>query len=95
MRHNDFCIVLHFYTPASRWRCTDVGTRVIVAIRLDAPDESWYHGPPYAVAESVFDENDLDSPWLKSPSKFAMHRFRSIARIDHPYYTAGHGDGYT
>ena len=59
MRHSDFKIGLHFHTAAGLWRCTDVGTRVIVAIRLDAPDDSWYHGPPYAVAESVLDENDL------------------------------------
>ena len=60
MRHSDFYIGLNFCTAAGRWRCTDVGTRVIVAIRLDAPDDSWYHGPPYAVAESVLDENDLE-----------------------------------
>jgi hypothetical protein len=56
MRHCDFYVGLDFYTATGRWRCTDVGTRVIVAIRLDAPDDSWYHGPPYAVAESVLDE---------------------------------------
>jgi len=41
-------------------RCTDIGTRVIVAIRIDdhPDDPSWYNGPPYAVAESVFDEYD-------------------------------------
>lgn len=59
MRHHDFVIGLEFYTAAGRWRCTDIGTRVVVAIRLDAPDDSWYQGPPYAVAESVLDENDL------------------------------------
>ena len=59
MSHSDFYIGLEFYTATGRWRCTDVGTRVVIAIRLDAPDDSWYHGPPYAVAESVLDENDL------------------------------------
>lgn len=44
---------------AKRWRVTDVGTRVITAIPLKHGDESdWYIGPPYAVAESVFDEED-------------------------------------
>ena len=57
----------------------DIGTRTIVAIRLDrvevgssAPErrrtltraeaeaEGWFNGPPYAVAESVFDEHDVD-----------------------------------
>lgn len=59
MEHPDFSIGLEFYTAAGRWRCTDIGTRVIVAIRLDAPDISWYNGPPYAVAECVLDENDM------------------------------------
>ena len=60
MRHSDFYIGLEFNAGTGRWRCTDLGSRVIVAIRLDAPDDSWYHGPPYAVAESVFDENNLE-----------------------------------
>ena len=80
---------------------TDIGIRVIVAIRIDrvavaviarkatpiparvvavegdqvdvvltpkpdrvlnqaeAETEGWFHGPPYAVAEQVFDENDM------------------------------------
>jgi hypothetical protein len=59
MKHSQFRIGTEFYTAAGKWRCTDVGTRVVVAIGLDAPDESWYSGPPFAVAESVFDENDL------------------------------------
>jgi hypothetical protein len=58
MEHSEFSIGTEFFTAAGRWRCTDVGSRVIVAIKLDAPDESWYVGPPFAIEESVFDEND-------------------------------------
>lgn len=56
MRHDEFRIGLEFYTATKRWRCTDIGTRTIIAIALTAPDESWYNGPPYAVPEIVFDE---------------------------------------
>jgi hypothetical protein len=61
------------------WRCTDIGTRTIIAIRIDSVEvgsnspelsrtlsqseaeaEGWFHGPPYVVLESVFDENDLE-----------------------------------
>jgi len=44
-----------------RWRCTDIGTRVIVAICISDRDDdlSWYDGPPYAVVEYTFDETDL------------------------------------
>jgi hypothetical protein len=59
MRHSQFKIGMDFHTAAGPWRCTDIGTRVVVAVKLDAPDESWYAGPPYAIAEHVFDENDL------------------------------------
>ena len=61
-----------------RYRCTDVGTRVIVGIRIDqvtyvdgnepnvprvltqaeADARGWFNGPPYALAEHVFDEED-------------------------------------
>jgi hypothetical protein len=81
----DFSIGCEFYCGTRRWLCTDVGSRVIVAISLDphevthftpgapgarghgeshetrvlANDPSWLSGPPYAVAERVFDEDDL------------------------------------
>jgi hypothetical protein len=60
MQHADFQIGLEFYTATGKWRCTDVGTRTIIAIKLDhADDPTWYDGPPYSVAERVFDEHDL------------------------------------
>jgi hypothetical protein len=59
VEHAECHIGLEFYTANRRWRCTDMGTRTIIAIALDAADESWYHGPPYAVSEVVFDEDDF------------------------------------
>jgi hypothetical protein len=57
------------------FRCTDIGARTICAIRIDsvkvagthpiilnreqAEQAGWFNGPPYAVAEIVFDENDM------------------------------------
>jgi hypothetical protein len=61
MKHGEFKIGEIFWCGGWRWRCTDVGTRVIVAIKLDHEDDpSWYKGPPYAVAELAFDESDLE-----------------------------------
>jgi hypothetical protein len=61
MKHSDFSIGREFLAETERWRCTDVGTRTIVAIKLDHDnDPSWYNGPPYAVAETVFDEDDIE-----------------------------------
>ncbi len=62
MDHQDFQIGTEFMTERGRWRCTDVGTRSIAAIRLDLDhDPSWYSGPPYGIVEHVFDEDDLES----------------------------------
>jgi len=61
MKHGDFSIGREFLTPAGRWRCTDVGKRVITAIKLDKDhDPTWYKGPPYALVESAFDEYDFE-----------------------------------
>ena len=80
MEHKDFTIGQEFLCGEKRWRCTDIGTRVIVAIRIDLVEtrtivdghpvrryltqeeadlEGWFNGPPYALAEVVFDEDRL------------------------------------
>ncbi len=60
MQHSEFRIGAVFHCGHKRWRCTDIGSRVVVAICLDHDDDpSWYNGPPYALDESVFDESDL------------------------------------
>jgi hypothetical protein len=35
MKHSDFQIGTEFFTETGRWRCTDIGTRVITAISLE------------------------------------------------------------
>ena len=57
MIHNQFKIGGIFYTATGTWLCTDIGTRVIVAIHVG--HEDWMKGPPYAVPEIVFDEYDF------------------------------------
>jgi hypothetical protein len=78
MQHDEFRIGGTFWCGGWHWRCTDIGTRTIIAMRIDrvevasnVPDlrrtlsrdeakaEGWFKGPPYAVAEVVFDEDDL------------------------------------
>ncbi|RZF24486.1 hypothetical protein EVC45_38390 [Paraburkholderia sp. UYCP14C] len=60
MEHSDFHIGLEFLGSAGfRWRCTDLGTRTVIAILLDNDDPNWYHGPPYVAKEVVFDEHEL------------------------------------
>lgn len=84
MDHADFRIGQDFWCSDRLWRCTDVGQRVIVAIRIDeitavrmelatmiqtkhtmtgaeAEREGSFDGPPYGVAECVFDEYDFEA----------------------------------
>ncbi len=60
MKLEDFWTGCEFQCGRDRWKCTDIGSRVVVAICLsDHCDISWFDGPPYAVAETVFDEHDI------------------------------------
>jgi hypothetical protein len=78
MNHSDFIIGRMFWCAGRIWRCTDIGTRTIIAIRIDSgvvasnvPDlcrtlsnseaevEGWFNGPPYAVLESVLEEDSI------------------------------------
>ncbi|VAW90940.1 hypothetical protein MNBD_GAMMA21-2262 [hydrothermal vent metagenome] len=78
MNHNEFVIGQEFKCAERRWRCTDIGCRVIVAIPVDYAEISTFSenktqkerrvltekdlsGPPYWLAESVFDEDDIIS----------------------------------
>jgi len=89
MKHSEFSIGCEFTiirmdlerNIQQRWRCTDVGTRTIAAIRIDqvnitqtengklvkrtlsqaeAEADGWFNGPPYAVAEQLFDEHEME-----------------------------------
>jgi len=78
MRHSEFTIGGTFWCGDRQWRCTDIGTRTVIAIRIDSVEvgsnvaelrrtltqaeataDGWFNGPPYGVAETVFDEDDL------------------------------------
>jgi hypothetical protein len=76
MKHADFKLGDEFRCGGRQWRCTDIGTRTIVAIRLDQVEvgsnqpelrrtlsrveAEWFNGPPYAVNERIFDEHDIE-----------------------------------
>jgi hypothetical protein len=52
----------HFRCGASEWIVTDIGTRTLLAIRIDQKskrDATWLEGPPYALNEMSFDEEDI------------------------------------
>lgn len=49
MTRPDFRIEQSFWTATGEWKCTDIGTRVVVAVKVDEPD-----------TEVVFDEDDFE-----------------------------------
>ena len=58
MKHSDFSMGLKFRCGESDWLVTDIGTRTVIALQLGhSPD--WYAGPPYALREEVFNEDDI------------------------------------
>jgi hypothetical protein len=78
MQLSEFAVGKIFWCSGRQWRCTDIGTRTVIAIRIDrvevgspnpelrrtlnraeAEAEGWFNGPPYASAETVFDEDFL------------------------------------
>lgn len=61
MKHTDFRLGQEFLGPAGlKWRCTDIGSRTVAAIKLVHEDPIWYQGPPYIVREMVLDEKDME-----------------------------------
>lgn len=82
MTHADFQIGTEFLrgNPPKRWRCTDVGSRTVLAICLSAhPDDaSWFNGPPYAMVETVVDEYSMPDCTLAEPTAVILdwHGFR-------------------
>jgi hypothetical protein len=59
MKHCDFAIGEEFYTARGRWRCTDIGRRVVTAVRLLGYGPPCPNCPPYVVKEHVFNERDM------------------------------------
>ncbi|ARB46080.1 hypothetical protein [Alloalcanivorax xenomutans] len=86
MKHSDFYIGLEFLGRAGfRWRCTDVGTRTIIAIQVDKNDPNWYQGPPFIAKEVVFDEKDIPHCFL-TETEAITSAIREHNTSGHPGY---------
>ncbi|WP_342310568.1 hypothetical protein [Burkholderia pyrrocinia] len=81
----DFHIGLEFVEGPFRWRCMDVGTRTVIAIRLVEPNPSWYQGPPYMVEEVVLGEERLDDCHL-TVEKHIEAAIVAANTLGHPGY---------
>lgn len=85
MKPADFHIGLEFTSGPFWYRCTDIGTRTIAAIRLVERDPVWYEGPPYMIEEVVLDEAALEDAYLSEQQAIAASIDKS-RNSGHPGY---------
>lgn len=87
MKPADFHIGLEFVCGPFWWRCTDVGSRTVTAIRLVEDNPVWYEGPPYMVEEVVLDEAELEDAHLNEDEKIksAMNAARMSGHPGFPH----------
>ena len=68
MKHSDFRIDVEFWCGGKRWRCTDVGSRVIVAISLEPHEVVEYVPSSDGVSPGQLTRHLTDDPsWLNGP----------------------------
>jgi hypothetical protein len=88
VKHSGFHLGLGFVAAAGlRWRCTDVGTRTVVATPLDHDDPIRYQGPPYIAREVVFDEAEMAGCYL-SELELLEDRLAKAAKSAHPNFSS-------
>ena len=72
MKHDEFSIGVEFTTETGRWRCTDIGTRTITAIKISDVDITTCKN---GVTVSRTDSSP-DSSWFNGPPyAVAEHTF--------------------
>jgi hypothetical protein len=67
MEHQDFTIGQEFLCGKKRWRCTDMGTRVIVAICLEYTEYVSYQDGQEMKRTLTREEAEADG-WFNGPS---------------------------
>jgi hypothetical protein len=68
MEHSDFVIGETFWWGELPWRCSDIGTRVVMAIRFDIDTYSISDmKPPNGMVEEVFDESAIKDCTVDPP----------------------------
>lgn len=67
MKHQTFSIGCHFYTVAGKWRCTDVGQRTIIAIKIDEGSITTLDIVTGKKSTKQTDYSGDDLSWLEGP----------------------------
>ena len=75
MRHSNFQIGTEFYTGTGKWRCTDAGTRAIVAISLELTETVRVTYPKGGCSQEEQFVSDSASPFIGPLYAVAEHVF--------------------
>ena len=67
MRHEDFRVGTQFWCGGRRWRCTDLGTRVVVALCLDPHEVGTVTGNARASDTATTRTMVDDASWFAGP----------------------------
>ena len=67
MRHEEFRIGMEFWCGGRRWRCTDVGTRVVVGVCLEPHEVVTVTGKAGASGATITRTIAADDSWFAGP----------------------------
>jgi len=67
MNHSDFVIGGTFWCGDRQWRCTDTGTRTIIAIRIDQVDSAVTDGSGPALRQTLTGTEAAARGWFNGP----------------------------
>jgi hypothetical protein len=69
MRHGEFVVGRTLWCGEREWRCTDIGSRTIVAICLDNAEVVEYSpGPPETTTTRTLSRNEREARgWFRGP----------------------------
>lgn len=68
MDHSEFSIGLEFTMAGRTYRCTDVGTRTIAAIRVDAVDTETLHSDGSRTKQTLTRAEAEAKGWFNGPT---------------------------
>jgi hypothetical protein len=67
MRHEDFQVGIEFWCSSRRWRCTDIGTRVVVGVCLEPHEVVTVARDAQTSSRTETRTITADESWLAGP----------------------------
>ena len=74
MKLSDFCVGLDFWSDNGRWCVTDVGSRTVVAIRVDSATMGWKEPDGQHQTREIAGEDAERIGWFDGPPYRVVER---------------------